>query len=87
MSDPTRFTDWSPDTLEILEAPPPPDPNAAVVYEVDKVTAYFDDEGRSVAPALATWAKVWTPDDTGGTKLEIVSFVYNPDTNRAVGGV
>lgn len=75
--DTSRFTDWSPETVEFVEVvpqSPPPPSSGAVVYEADKVTAYFDATGRSVPKAFATWAKVWTPDSSGSLKLEIVSL-------------
>lgn len=85
MSDTTRFTDWSPETVEIVDpgtpvplepvttaVTPGPVPDGSVVYAVDKVTAYFDDTGAAVRPAVATWAKVWTPDDLGGMSLKII---------------
>lgn len=43
-------------------SPPAGVSDGSVRYKADKVTAYFDNSGRSVIPSFATWAKVWTPD-------------------------
>jgi hypothetical protein len=48
--------------------------NGSVVYDEDKVTAYFSDEGRSVPQAFATWAKEWTPTEDGRSKLRIIKL-------------
>jgi hypothetical protein len=81
--DTSRFSDWDESTIEILGEQEELEPvlapvvgggSNAVVYERDRVTAYFDATGRSVAPHFATIAKVWTPGADGGTVLQIIAL-------------
>ncbi len=87
----SRYADWAQDLVEVLEVPTGDDVltdlttgpavlpgNGSVVYEEDKVIAYFDDMERAVRPEFATWAKVWEVED-GRMKLTIVSFKEEPD--------